>query len=58
MYNLVVLRLISFGMDLHWTRRGAAAGRAPPPPARLGDSDSLKVGSLSSTMAHQLLWFP
>ena len=30
MYNLVVLRLISFGMDLHWARRAAASGKQPP----------------------------
>ena len=30
MYNLVVLRLISFGMDLHWARRAAASSKQPP----------------------------
>lgn len=34
MYNLVVLRLVSFGMDLHWARRGAAASKTTPPPQR------------------------
>ena len=46
MYNLVVLRLISFGMDLHWARRAAASGKQPPlPPPQQPSADqiSLKV---------------
>lgn len=46
MYNLVVLRLISFGMDLHWARQAAAAGKQPPltPPQQpSADQISMKV---------------
>ena len=46
-YNLLALRLISFGMDLHWARRDAAAGGAPLPP-KFAASDSLKVRRLPS----------
>ena len=46
MYNLVVLRLISFGMDLHWARRAAEVGKQPPltPPQQpSADQPSMKV---------------
>jgi len=46
MYNLVVLRLVSFGMDLHWAQRRTAASKTTPPPQqqpRPAVQDSLKV---------------
>ena len=49
MYNLVVLRLISFGMDLHWARQAAASGKQlqPLPPQQpSADQPSIKVQQL------------
>lgn len=44
MYNLVVLRLISFGMDLHWARRPAAGVKsAQASMQQTTDDPTLKV---------------
>lgn len=43
MYNLVVLRLVSFGMDLHWARKAAAAASKQQPLQPAADDASLKV---------------
>jgi protein-cysteine N-palmitoyltransferase HHAT len=46
MYNLVVLRLISFGMDLHWARQAAKSSEQlplTPPQQASADQPSMKA---------------
>ena len=46
-YNLAVLRMLSYGMDLRWARR-ATAGSGPVPSAMSGTTANSKLGDGSS----------